>query len=411
MADILRNPSVGGNLGSALGAGLSALAHQKIGEIQNRNLQAFQQQQTAQGLQSLGISPQEALGLSFLSPDILKSVISQRLQAPSQEAFAQGIAALLGGGEQQLQPAGDAFAAIDGGGQPAQQEKPVRDIFQYGAPQSQPEAIAVAQPSKKPILPEGARLTEKQASTLGKLALQKQANEQRELGKLRREEFKENKQLQKESREYLRDLQTKDEVAKFSDTRLDKMENLVKKGGLPISGFYNLLKNLEEHVSPTTGALVGGGLGGYFGVPAGPLGSAAAGATGAAVGSAIGGLISPITGLLRSGQKFISPNTEEFEKLSADFVKDAKGIFGARITDADLKAFFQTVPTLSNTDAGKLVIINNLRAFNEAAHIKNQAAQKIIKENGGIVPPDLRTLVEERTSKQLDKWSKEFSEV
>ena len=416
MVQIINTPSVGGRLGEAFGNGLTLLAQSKLGQLQERN----QQSQLSRGLQALNISPQEADSLSLLPPDILKSVITDRLASGGQETFARGIEALLGGGQTSQQ---GLSAGQENPNQPVIVANQVpetppnnrRNIFEYARPPEEPTSTApkppIAQPKPQSILPPGARLNEKQASTLAKLALQKQSNELKEANKLKKLDIQEEKELRKKSREYLEDLQTKEDVAKFSDARLDKMEALVKKGGLPTAAFYNLLKNLEEHVKPGAGAAAGGALGYYLGIPGGPAGSAAGGAAGAAVGSAIGGILSSLVPLLRSGQRAINPNSEEFEKLAADFVKDAKGIFGSRLTDADLNAFFQTIPTLANTDSGKLTIINNMRSFNEASRIKNRAAKQIIKENGGIEPPYLRSLVDERTSDQLDKWATQFSSV
>ena len=127
--------------------------------------------------------------------------------------------------------------------------------------------------------------------------------------------------------------------------------------------------------------------------------------------SAIGGLLSPVASLLRSAQKKTSPNLEQFEKLSNDFIKDAKAIFGSRITDNDLKAFMATIPTLGQTDEGKLAIINNMKMFNKASRIRAEAVKDIIRENGNRRPHNLQILVEDRIKPQLDQLSKDFSVV
>lgn len=367
MVQIINRPSGLGELGSALGTGLHGLAQHKIDQL----LQQKQQSRQSKGLsQLLGIPEHEASFISSLDPKIQQTVISQKLQEPSQQSFARGIEALLGGSEQS-------------------QDINSQQVDTNGQPMEGQEAQ-----QRKSVLSQGAKLTEKQASTLGKLALQQQSLE-------RKEELKEQQTLRQESRAYLDELQNKSELAKFSNTRLNKMENLVNKGSLPISAFYKTLKNLEEHVNPAYAAGAGATAGGIVGGP-----------VGAAIGGALGGIISPIATILRSVQRGVtSTDTEEFEKLSADFIKDAKGIFGSRLTDADLRAFLETIPTLSHTDAGKIKIIKNLKAFNEVAEVKYKAAKRIIKENKGIIPPNLKSLVEESTSEDLRKWSEEFSAV
>jgi hypothetical protein len=260
----------------------------------------------------------------------------------------------------------------------------------------------------------GARLVEETIQNLLGGVQQEQPQEQpmregpkKEVKKLSKEERIAQREADKSTQKYYESILHGGESARQSDARLDRMERLVKKGNLPFSAYYNLLKSLEENITPAAGAGLGGVLGGALG---GALrGAATGGLGGAAIGAGVGGVISPVVNLLRSIQKSASgPDLEEFEKLSAEFIKDAKGIFGSRITDADLSAFMKTVPTLSQTDAGKLRIIKNLKSFNKAASLRADALKKIIKENDGHRPADIELQVEERIKPQLDKISKEF---
>lgn len=193
------------------------------------------------------------------------------------------------------------------------------------------------------------------------------------------------------------------DFADFSEPRLKKMKNIIeKKGGLPIAAFYNLFKNLEEHAGSTTAA--GGAIGGLAGLAGGPL----SGAIGAAIGTATGALISPIASLLRSGQKITSSNTEEFEKLSNEFIKGAKVLFGNRITNDELKAYLAIIPTLAQTDHGKLQIIKNMEVANKIAKIKYDAMRRIIHENGNRRPADLLFQIDDRTKSEVDKLTQQF---
>lgn len=190
-----------------------------------------------------------------------------------------------------------------------------------------------------------------------------------------------------------------------SDKRLNRMDTLIDKGGLPTSTMYNLLKGLEEKITPISGAGAGSAAGGAAGFALGGLPGAAGGA---AIGGGVGALVSPIVSVLRDIQKNINPNQEEFEKLSNEFIKDAKAIFGNRITDNDLKAFMQTVPSLANTDHGKKVIIRNLKLANEATKIKYKEMQKIKHEMKNKGPYDLGALLDERTKDKLDALASQF---
>lgn len=204
------------------------------------------------------------------------------------------------------------------------------------------------------------------------------------------------KQKEAESK-YVDKLSALYEGAQDGDKRLNRMEKLIDKGNLPNATFYTLFKNLEEHVNPAHAAAAGAGIGAYAGGP-----------VGAAIGGSIGGLIQPVATLLRGVQKQVAPDTEEFEKLSNDFVKNAKSIFGSRLTDADLKAFLSTVPTLSQTDQGKMQIIKNMKSFNEASKIRYEAMRDIIRENDNKIPANLELLVNDRAKDELDELAQKF---
>lgn len=106
-----------------------------------------------------------------------------------------------------------------------------------------------------------------------------------------------------------------------------------------------------------------------------------------------------------------NPDSQEFRKLSTDFIKEAKDTFGSRLTDTDVKTFLQTVPTLSQDDEGKKRVIANLENFNEAAKVRQQAMDDIIEANGGIRPRNLESLVEKKAADQLDKLAEEFKRI
>lgn len=103
-----------------------------------------------------------------------------------------------------------------------------------------------------------------------------------------------------------------------------------------------------------------------------------------------------------------SKDTHEFRKLSSDFIKGAKDIFGGRVTNLDLESFLKTIPNVSQSDDGKVAVIRNMRLFNSAALIRKKAMDEIINENGGERPKNLEQLVEERSSDQLDALADKF---
>lgn len=117
-----------------------------------------------------------------------------------------------------------------------------------------------------------------------------------------------------------------------------------------------------------------------------------------------------------------NPDTEEFRKLEADFIRDVSKVFpGGRITNYDLQAYLKGIPGLMNTPEGRKAIIRNRKIFNEAKKIRYEAYKDIIKQNGGKKPANLGILVEEKTRdaiqdledsfiKGIDRQAKKFQQ-
>src|ERR1044072_2209634 len=173
--------------------------------------------------------------------------------------------------------------------------------------------------------------------------------------------------VDKETLPTFKDINEKAKAAKDSDQRLNRIERLLDKGRVQDNIFIRSLGGLKSN------KYIGG------------------------IAGAIGTLIS-------------NKDTQEFEKLSTDFVKDAKQFFGSRITEAEVQLFLKTVPSLSQTNEGKRRVIRNMRIFNEAAELKQKAKNQIIKENGGTRPANLESLIDDRIGGQLDALKNQFTE-
>jgi len=189
-------------------------------------------------------------------------------------------------------------------------------------------------------------------------------------------QLKERGALLKETKPYVDALKNKEKAAKETDLRLKRMESLIEKGNLPNPTFWSAFSKLEH--APY-----------------------------------IAGLTAPIAEILKGGLKWYSGNAsdiEEFEKLSSEFVKNAKQYFGPRVTEKEIQLFMQTVPTLMQTDKGKKKLIENIRSLNELTEIEAKAARSIIKANGGIAPIDIEQQVHDKIGKKLDKVAKKFIE-
>lgn len=103
-----------------------------------------------------------------------------------------------------------------------------------------------------------------------------------------------------------------------------------------------------------------------------------------------------------------SDDTQLFEKLSTDFLRNAKAIFGPRLTQGEVNRYLQTVPTLAQSDGAKLKVMRFMRRFNQAAILRNEAKNEIIRANGGIPPYNLEEQIEEFIGPELDSLKQEL---
>ncbi len=297
-----RQPSLGGQLGQAFGTGLEALARQKLEQVAQRN----QEQKYENAYQKLfpEQQPGMAKALSMLEPKEREIGIKNLFAAPGQQAYAQALG---------LAPIENQLSGIS----------PTQSI---------------------------PRLTEKQATELAKLQY-----------KERQFSAKEQEAINKETRPFYDATLKESKAAQDNEKRLDRMQELLKKGNLNSPAFYTLAKSLSY-----------------------------------------------LPGI--SEETLLNPDSVEFNKLSKDFLKNIKDVFGGRILKTEIDNFLQTLPSLSQSDEGKIRIINNLKSFNEAAEIKKQAMIDVLKENKGKRPANIELLVEEKAAPLLDELANRFKQ-
>jgi hypothetical protein len=101
-------------------------------------------------------------------------------------------------------------------------------------------------------------------------------------------------------------------------------------------------------------------------------------------------------------------DTQEFEEVGNSFLRDARSIFGARITNFELGSFLRLLPTLQNTKEGRSVIIRNMKLYNEAAKSIFNARNDVIKENGGKIPLDMNERIDLKIGPKLENISHRF---
>ena len=105
-----------------------------------------------------------------------------------------------------------------------------------------------------------------------------------------------------------------------------------------------------------------------------------------------------------------NPQSEEYAKLEADFVRDVSKVFPGQIRVYEIQAYLRTVPTLMNSPEGREAVIRNRKLMNEAKKVRYDEYKKILKENNGRKPRNLDQLIEERTGDKIRKIGQEFTE-
>jgi hypothetical protein len=103
-----------------------------------------------------------------------------------------------------------------------------------------------------------------------------------------------------------------------------------------------------------------------------------------------------------------NPESEEFQKIAAGFMRDARKYFGARVSNFEIEQFLKTIPTLSQSPEGRKRVMANLKYVHGSALARAEAAREIMAENRGIPPYDLQEQVEERLDKKLDALADKF---
>jgi hypothetical protein len=356
--------SFGASLGQSVGAGLGGLLQGLVAKKVKKN----EQREISEGLQALGYTQAQAESISKLSPDLQKVAVQNQTRPQKPGISQAGLGALqeLGinpglaeFGTQALSPfiqsaaqapQNQAFAqalqGLLGGQQPQQQMSPGQELTQ------QPNIESLQGPSS-------AVLTAGQTGTLAKLGLQQQQH--RENIALKKEQFektvsqREQSEINKETQKFYEETHKKRKAAQVNDQRLGRMETLINEGNLQNPVLYGALKKVG------------------LDIPA-----------------------------------LQSANSQEFVKLTTDFLRNAKDVFGSRVTNYDAQAFLKTVPELSQSDEGKKRIIRNMRLLDKGEQLRGQAQDSIIKENGGKRPRNLESLVEDRVAPELDALAQQF---
>jgi hypothetical protein len=398
MPQIVNLPNFGGQLGAGLGQG--------IGEglmylAQNKINKAAEQQKLNQGYsfwKSLGVDDNIAMGLASAPEAIQKSFLDrlegvdiggQQQQAPMQFAdLGQQLASSQPQNQPQEmiqgmrtpstgQPTMQDILQGLASGQPIAQHQMMNQQQQQQASQVNPllknvlEQQAVKQavePTKdegfstltKPVMqvekaPKAA-VAPRPASGL-KLGVNPQERRHREMLDFKREaaEKKEIADKYKMSKDTRKEIVQKAAAARQDLKDLDRLEELQKEGKLDTPGYIEFLKR--------------------------------------------SGLDIPA---------LMEPGSEEFQKVSATFMRNAATYLGGRVSNYELEQFMKTIPSLSQSPEGRKRVIANLKYMTRGALEYNNALKEVIAENGGVPPYDLDEQIDSKVEKKIDKLGEMF---
>jgi hypothetical protein len=106
-----------------------------------------------------------------------------------------------------------------------------------------------------------------------------------------------------------------------------------------------------------------------------------------------------------------NPDSEEFDKLSKDLLKNIRTYFGSRINQVEVENFLKTIPSLMNSQEGRERIINNLQMLLEPRKLMYDEYRNIKQESlksGERLPIDLQETILDKIKPQLDDLSKRF---
>jgi hypothetical protein len=384
------SPGIGALIGTGLGQGISSGLQQLAQLKTNQLLASHQRKQTASGLEAIGFPKEQAYAVAGFSPELQSLVIKNYLSAAQSAGLDQalqnvqinpesqsGIPGMqeLGAPVQQNQPRQQSpLQQLLGIQQPnvLDRQLPTEKVF-ADLMSRQPSQVAQEAPAaqkQQALNKEPQKQTEEKRNNLADTLLRPRLTPEH---RLKVEALKQQKDLaqqrlnateqasaDKETKPTYDKIQKEYKSAQENDARIQRMKQLLFQGELNSPGYYTFLKGF--------GTLLLG---------------------------------SDLTGLLNA-------DSQEFEKLSNDLIKGAKDYFGGRLTNEALKAFFKTIPTLSQSNDGRLRVIDNLEAFIDAAKVNKAASDKVLKANNGRRPRNYDQLVDEVAGPDLDKIATKF---
>ena len=104
----------------------------------------------------------------------------------------------------------------------------------------------------------------------------------------------------------------------------------------------------------------------------------------------------------------LNPESNEYNKIVQNFTRDAKNIFGSRVTNFEIEQFLKTLPNLSMSPQGQQRVISNLKRLERGKKAYYKAYREVLDENKGLPPLDLEERILDKIEPYMDKISEKF---
>jgi len=370
------------SVGTALGEGIAALAHGHASQLLRKQREA----RNEEALKGFGFAPEKAKQLASFDDQILKEVVKNERKKPSM-AYSQAVEKLTGGNPQRAQ---QQQAPLEKFAQQAENpENPAPNLAQdilgqlktavHQPLSEQQNLLRRVEGASNERLMQGLQQqgqTRQQPNPNQQVQQQAPAQQQpeeefkidysamspeeaKEIYKLQRDKLKQDEELArnrfKDTKEIRKEFLAKGAQARENLESLDRLEDLNKNGNLNSNEYMEFLKGVG------------------LDIPA-----------------------------------MMTADTQEFNKITANFIRGAKAIFGSRVTEKELQYYLQTIPQMSNSPEGRQRVIDNLKKLYRGEREVLNTYKEILKENNGLPPNDLAEQVEERSEKKLDAIYKQF---
>lgn len=111
---------------------------------------------------------------------------------------------------------------------------------------------------------------------------------------------------------------------------------------------------------------------------------------------------------VNKGGLFSSPESELYRALSSSFMGGAKNDIGGRVAVQEMRQYLKRIPSLLNSPEGRENISKNLRIVNSGRKLKEDISNRLIEQNGGDIPKNIRGEVNKLYDKEIEGIRKEL---